>query len=93
MFVFSLMGPLSIFLGTILNDVPSMVHLILNGLASGTFVYIGAYEVVHEEFSDGHKSKGIRMSGRSQRTIKFLSMVLGMVAISLLALIPHEHTD
>lgn len=92
-FVFSLMGPLSIFLGTILNDVPSMLHLILNGLASGTFIYIGAYEVVHEEFSDGHKSKGSRLSGRSQHTIKFLSMVLGMVAISLLALIPHEHTD
>ena len=93
MFVFALMGPLSIFLGTVLDDVPSMVHLILNGLASGTFVYIGAYEVVHEEFSDGEKPRAIAMSRRLQRTFKFLSMVLGTIAIALLALIPHEHTD
>lgn len=90
-FLFSLLGPFSIMLGTVLHGVPALVHLILNGLASGTFVYIGAYEVVHEEFSMDEKSTS--MSARSQRAVKFVSMVLGVVLISLIALIPHEHED
>lgn len=93
MLIFALLGPFSIVMGTLLNDVPPMVHLVLNGLASGTFVYIGAYEVVHEEFSEEEKTKGVSVSHRASRAIKFIAMTIGVLAISLIALIPHEHTD
>jgi len=88
--IFGLMGPISILTGTVLNSVPAMIRLVLNGLSAGTFVYIGAYEVVQEEFGE-KKASNIGLSMRGQRVIKFLLMALGVTIISLIALVPHEH--
>lgn len=87
---------MSILIGISLNDVPVRTNLILTALATGTFLYIGAYEVINEEFQDSNHGKpdefaDSRLSKRAVRHIKFAAIVAGLVMISLVALIPHEH--
>eukprot|EP00892_Ulva_mutabilis_P009091 jgi/Ulvmu1/6554/UM003_0188.1 len=52
---FHILPPLGVVLGAITGQENPTVSLVLAGLATGTFIYVGAFEVVAEEFADaGH---------------------------------------
>lgn len=84
---FAIVAPLGILSGIWASGVPDMVVLILNGLAAGTFIYIGAYEVISDEF--GHHGK----EGATDKYVvhKYVAVLFGVFLMSVLQLIPHEH--
>lgn len=49
---YHVLPPLAILLASIAGGENDLASLILAGLATGTFIYIGAFEVVSEEFAD-----------------------------------------
>lgn len=65
------MGPIGVALGMAVNEFAApIVDSVMLAVVAGTFVYVGATEVIPEEFEDGeHKWK------------KFLALVLGIVSI------------
>lgn len=84
--IFALVAPLGVLSGVWVTNVPSLVLLILNGLAAGTFIYIGAYEVISDEF--GHH----RGNGTNDDLIyKYLAVVFGVFLMAMLQMIPHDH--
>lgn len=96
--LFALTAPVSILIGTTIEDVPNLVNLIFTSLSTGTFLYIGAYEVISEEFQSHHhdstldaNSAARQAAAKKTRYLKFAAIFLGMVSMSLAALIPHHH--
>ena len=91
--LFALTAPIAILIGTALDDVPALVNLILTALSTGTFLYIGAYEVISEEFRKGKSEERTLLRGAARvvtsRYLKFLAIVLGLAVISGVAFIPH----
>lgn len=97
-FVFSIIAPIGIFVGMAAEDVPPMVNVIIQGLAAGTFVYIGAYEILHQEFGNHHpergddgKSRELSVSKTQWRLIKFGAMLIGVALLAGIASLPHSH--
>lgn len=45
---FCLVAPLSILLGSVIGSVAPLAHLVLSCFATGTFLYVGASEVIME---------------------------------------------
>jgi len=96
---FALIAPVGIVIGLALDEVPPLVSVIVQGLAAGTFIYIGAYEITHEEFGDGDKShssnggscRNCRFSPREWTFLKFFAMLVGVAVIAGVAVIPHDH--
>lgn len=54
---FHILPPLGVILGTVTGGEDAVASLILAALATGTFIYIGAFEVISEEFG-GHSHGG-----------------------------------
>lgn len=73
---YSLMAPLGVLGGIVIQQVadPIVEGLIL-ALTAGTFVYVGASEIVNEEFEEGKSH---------EKYWKFLSFVSGMVILGYL---------
>lgn len=69
--VFSAMGPVGVALGMAVNEFASpVVDSIMVAIVAGTFVYVGATEVIPEEWEDSqHKWK------------KFFALMGGIVSI------------
>jgi zinc transporter 1/2/3 len=69
--IFSCMGPIGVAIGMAVNDFASpIVDATMLAVVAGTFVYVGATEVIPEEWEDPeHKWK------------KFLSLIMGIVSI------------
>ena len=69
--VFSAMGPLGVALGMAVNEFAApIVDSIMVAIVAGTFVYVGATEVIPEEWEDSqHKWK------------KFLALMGGIISI------------
>ncbi len=69
--VFSAIGPIGFALGMAVNEFAApIVDAIMLAVVAGTFVYVGATEVIPEEFEDSeHKWK------------KFFSLMGGIVSI------------
>lgn len=69
--VFSAMGPIGVALGMAVNEFAApIVDAIMLAMVAGTFVYVGATEVIPEEWEDQeHKWK------------KFFSLLAGIVSI------------
>eukprot|EP00547_Thalassionema_nitzschioides_P013525 CAMPEP_0194247596 /NCGR_PEP_ID=MMETSP0158-20130606/16820_1 /TAXON_ID=33649 /ORGANISM="Thalassionema nitzschioides, Strain L26-B" /LENGTH=397 /DNA_ID=CAMNT_0038983711 /DNA_START=24 /DNA_END=1214 /DNA_ORIENTATION=- len=69
--IFSSMGPIGVVLGMAVNEFAApIVDSVMLAVVAGTFVYVGATEVIPEEFEDGeHKWK------------KCLALILGIVSI------------
>ena len=69
--IFSCMGPIGVLIGMAVNSFASpMVDATMLAVVAGTFVYVGATEVIPEEWEDPeHKWK------------KFLSLIMGIVSI------------
>lgn len=47
---YHLLPPLAVILGALVGSEDALTSLVLSGLAAGTFLYIGAFEVLCEEF-------------------------------------------
>lgn len=69
--IFSCMGPIGVAIGMAVNNFASpLVDAIMLALVAGTFVYVGATEVIPEEWEDSeHKWK------------KFFALISGIVSI------------
>ena len=69
--IFSAMGPIGVALGMAVNEFAApIVDSIMVAIVAGTFVYVGATEVIPEEWEDSeHKWK------------KFLALMSGIVSI------------
>jgi zinc transporter 1/2/3 len=69
--VFSAMGPIGVALGMAVNEFAApIVDSVMVAIVAGTFVYVGATEVIPEEWEDQeHKWK------------KFLALMGGIVSI------------
>jgi zinc transporter 1/2/3 len=69
--IFSAMGPIGVALGMAVNEFAApIVDAIMVAIVAGTFVYVGATEVIPEEWQDSeHKWK------------KFLALMSGIVSI------------
>jgi len=69
--IFSCMGPIGVLLGMLVNEYAApIVDSIMLAIVAGTFVYVGATEVIPEEWEDStHKWK------------KFLALMSGIVSI------------
>ena len=69
--IFSCMGPIGVLIGMAVNSFASpIVDATMLAVVAGTFVYVGATEVIPEEWEDPeHKWK------------KFLSLIMGIVSI------------
>mmetsp|Transcript_11672 Transcript_11672/g.26683 ORF Transcript_11672/g.26683 Transcript_11672/m.26683 type:complete len:629 (+) Transcript_11672:79-1965(+) len=81
---FSTITPVGVAIGIGIVSVNlNQTSAILQGLAVGTFVYVGASEVVPKEFEHCPTS--------SDRWIKFALFLVGAAAIALVGLNSHEH--
>ncbi|GMH42532.1 hypothetical protein BSKO_10451 [Bryopsis sp. KO-2023] len=89
--MFALVAPVGIVCSYAFSGVPALVVLILNGLATGVFIYIGAFEVVADEFGRSNGEGDAVEESQSVRKAKYLAMALGTLLLSILQLIPHEH--
>eukprot|EP00210_Caulerpa_lentillifera_P007685 g7336.t1 len=95
--LFALTAPISILIGTAMSDVPNTVNLIFTGMSTGTFLYIGAYEVISEEFQEKPKHMTDPNNAptaaylKKLRYLKFVAIVIGMLCIAAAAFIPHHH--
>jgi zinc transporter 1/2/3 len=83
--VFSLMGPVGVALGMAVKSVaPPLVDCLMLATVAGTFIYVGATEVIPEEWEDGER-----------RWTKFGSLMAGIVGIFAItqytASIEHAH--
>jgi len=97
-FMFAIIAPAGVFVGLAADNVPPLVSVIIQGLAAGTFVYIGAYEILHQEFDghqshrgDGEKSERPRVSKTQSLLVKYGAMLLGVAVLAGLASLPHSH--
>ncbi|GFS00435.1 zinc transporter ZIP1 [Elysia marginata] len=75
-FVFSIASPLGIAIGIGITDLwdsvsSGLVHGVLQGIASGTFLYIIFFEILPKEFNDGH-----------DRLLKILFLIIGYSAVT-----------
>ena len=72
--VFSAMGPIGVALGMVVNEFAApIVDAIMIAVVAGTFVYVGATEVIPEEWEDSeHKWK------------KFVALMGGIVSILII---------
>eukprot|EP00633_Aureoumbra_lagunensis_P000363 CAMPEP_0197294652 /NCGR_PEP_ID=MMETSP0890-20130614/33218_1 /TAXON_ID=44058 ORGANISM="Aureoumbra lagunensis, Strain CCMP1510" /NCGR_SAMPLE_ID=MMETSP0890 /ASSEMBLY_ACC=CAM_ASM_000533 /LENGTH=138 /DNA_ID=CAMNT_0042770197 /DNA_START=568 /DNA_END=984 /DNA_ORIENTATION=- len=75
---FSIMGPIGSALGLFLHDVVSnpLLDAILIALTAGTFVYVGATEVIPEEFDSEASTEQL-----PQKAAYLLSGVASMLAL------------
>jgi zinc transporter 1/2/3 len=69
--VFSCMGPIGVFLGMLVNEYAApIVDSVMLAVVAGTFVYVGATEVIPEEWEDG-----------KDKWKKFAALMSGIVSI------------
>lgn len=72
--VFSCMGPIGVLLGMIVSEFAApIVESVMLAIVAGTFVYVGATEVIPEEWEDSEN-----------KWKKFLALMSGIVAIMVI---------
>mmetsp|Transcript_35557 Transcript_35557/g.49358 ORF Transcript_35557/g.49358 Transcript_35557/m.49358 type:complete len:444 (-) Transcript_35557:145-1476(-) len=103
---FSLVTPIGTLIGMAVDNENGTTSMILNGLSAGTFLYIGASEVVVDEFelsataylssekfnAENNPNASRQSAHAKDRRIKFICMLCGVGVIALASLTPsHEH--
>ncbi|KAF6258712.1 Zinc/iron permease [Scenedesmus sp. NREL 46B-D3] len=88
---FVIVAPTAILAGMYVSNVHPLVHLALSCFATGTFLYVGASEIVEEEFEGDMRSGRTDITQVFARWVKFLMLLLGVAAIALLSMIPDAH--
>lgn len=87
---FTLVSPVSVLIGMAISNAASpVVDLILLSLGAGVFVYIGATEVICEEFEHLHVPPG--HSAVAVKMRKFVAVAAGVLVIFPVIFVPHEH--
>ncbi|KAK9834708.1 hypothetical protein WJX74_008281 [Apatococcus lobatus] len=81
---FGVMAFVGVAIGVAVTDSSPWTEMVLFGLISGGFIYIGGYEIIHGEFSPGCSS---RISSRMWRVVQFTAMFLGALLVALLQLV------
>uniref|UniRef100_A0A061S7Q4 Solute carrier family 39 (Zinc transporter), member 1/2/3 n=1 Tax=Tetraselmis sp. GSL018 TaxID=582737 RepID=A0A061S7Q4_9CHLO len=91
--LWSLLPALCLVLGHLLSDgLHPVSKVVLGSLAAGTFLYIGSFEVLGEEFgAHYHPAPGTWGSRRSDTIWKFFMFGLGILLVGGLIAIPHRH--
>lgn len=85
--LFAVIAPIGVGIGLATDGVGPFALVMLDSLAAGSFIYVGAYEVISEEFPHHSSEKQV---ARVIRAGKFMSIIAGILVIALLQLIPHE---
>ena len=76
--LFSLVGPLGSFLGTLLTTTKlPLLEGALIGITAGTFLYASTTEIIPEEFNSNNN--------RKEKLYKYISLLIGIIVISLLS--------
>jgi hypothetical protein len=88
---FVLVAPTAILAGMFVSNIHPLVHLALSCFATGTFLYVGASEIVEEEFEGDMRSGRTDITQVFARWMKFCMLLLGVAAIALLSMIPDAH--
>ncbi len=78
---FSLVAPAAIMLGIYAGQLHPGLEMALLCCATGTFLYIGASEVMTEEF-EAHADKLDSISEAANRYLKFTAVMLGVVSMA-----------
>eukprot|EP01001_Neometanema_parovale_P011724 NODE_797_length_2084_cov_69.741458_g758_i0.p1 GENE.NODE_797_length_2084_cov_69.741458_g758_i0~~NODE_797_length_2084_cov_69.741458_g758_i0.p1 ORF type:complete len:581 (+),score=98.91 NODE_797_length_2084_cov_69.741458_g758_i0:60-1802(+) len=90
--LFAIMTPVGIAIGMRINSMNiSVISAILQGIACGTFLYVGMTEVVPQEFAHGGPEHEQVQQDHVGAIIKFVLLCVGAAVISLAALNTHEH--
>jgi zinc transporter 1/2/3 len=79
---FSLITPLGIFIGSLMSTMSQTIPTIFNALALGSFFYIGATEIVGDEFRE---VKGIR-----NRWFKFVGLLIGAALLCFIRIFDQD---
>ncbi|KXZ49333.1 hypothetical protein GPECTOR_22g927 [Gonium pectorale] len=90
---FCLVAPLSILAGVYVGRVAPIARLVFSCFATGTFLYVGASEVIMEEFEGEMRADRRDISTRAARYLKFGAVLaaVGLVAASGLLPEPDHH--
>lgn len=88
---FAFVAPASIMFGAWAGDLDGVLHLVLSCFAAGTFLYVGASEVLTEEFEGDMRRGRYDISQTTARYVKFGAVALAVGCIALMSLIPHAH--
>uniref|UniRef100_A0A061RZJ9 Solute carrier family 39 (Zinc transporter), member 1/2/3 n=1 Tax=Tetraselmis sp. GSL018 TaxID=582737 RepID=A0A061RZJ9_9CHLO len=91
--LWSLLPALCLLIGHLASDGLNAVSKVVFGaLAGGTFLYIGSFEVLGEEFGSHHSpAPGTWGSRRSDVMWKFFMFGVGVLFVAGLIAIPHRH--
>jgi len=87
---FTLVAPLSIMAGMYTSHVHPLANLVLMCLATGTFLYVGAGEVIMEEFEGDVRCGRTDIGHKLALYIKFLVVLLAAGAICAVSLLHHD---
>jgi len=89
---FTLVAPCSIALGAWAGaSLPAGPQLVLNCMAAGTFLYVGANEVLAEEFEGDVRAGRRDLCAGTARAIKFMCVIAAVLSIAAMGLLPHVH--
>lgn len=89
---FALVPPAAIVFGLSVGAVDPLLSLVLSCFAAGTFLYVGASEVLTEEFEGDVRAGRRDISPRMARHIKFFAVLVAVGFTAAMAvLLPHSH--
>lgn len=84
----------------IASSISALSQLVLTSLAAGTFLYIGSFEILSEEFvhshgpspCDQHATNEKQWGSKPAHTyFKFVAITVAIAVVALTSLIPHTH--
>jgi zinc transporter ZupT len=89
-FLFVISGPIGVIVGSVITDsIYDFALLIIQSFSAGTFVYLGAVDlIVHEFFSEE-----VINDSKKMKAIKLFSVFVGWVFIILLVTFLDAHED
>ncbi|GIL75431.1 hypothetical protein Vretimale_8064 [Volvox reticuliferus] len=85
---FCLVAPVSILAGIYVGRVAPIARLVFSCFATGTFLYVGASEVIMEEFEGEMRAGRDDISTRAARYIKFFAVLLAVALVAVSGLLP-----
>eukprot|EP00884_Botryococcus_braunii_P015673 jgi/Botrbrau1/278/Bobra.0022s0247.1 len=81
LFPFAVVVPVGVAVGIVLTSINAWVTLVLFGLISGMFIYVGGYEIIAEEFAAPVQGQKVF------RFCLFVAMMIGFTLVALLQLV------
>ncbi|EFJ49683.1 hypothetical protein VOLCADRAFT_89649 [Volvox carteri f. nagariensis] len=85
---FCLVAPVSVLVGLYIGRVAPIARLVFSCFATGTFFYVGASEVIMEEFEGEMRADRRDISTRAARYIKFFAVLAAVALVAASGLLP-----